>query len=316
MLCLLLSLNAASDTTPPHLKPGRSQQDSAAFVRAIDYGRTQMATWPAAPTLLPESVLPSHRIIAFYGTPLSKRMGILGQYPADVMLAKLDTVAAEWGRADPDHPVIPALHLIVVTAQNSPGKDGMYRLRLDSSAIERVYGWAQRSHALLFLDIQLGHSTIQKELPKFMSFLSRPDVHLAIDPEFSMHYGAEGVVPGKVIGQLDAKDINWASEQLQQLVTDKHLPPKVLVIHRFRKPMVRHASSIALDPRVQLVIDMDGWGPPWMKFDSYRVFIDKEPVEYTGFKIFYHNDAKQHNHLLTPMEVLQLLPAPLYIQYQ
>ncbi|HEX4682907.1 MAG TPA: hypothetical protein VH277_09375 [Gemmatimonadaceae bacterium] len=80
--------------------------------------------------------------------------------------------------------------------------------------------------------------------------------------------------------------------------------------------MVSHASRIQLDPRVQVVMDMDGWGPPWMKFDSYRAYIDADPVEFTGFKIFYHNDAKQHNRLLTAMEVLQLRPAPLYIQYQ
>ena len=305
-----------SDSTPPHLAPGRSRRDSIAFDSAVAYGRGRMATWPTLPDTLPESVLPSHRIVAYYGNPLSKRMGVLGQYPPDVMLAKLDTAAAEWQRADPDHPVIPALHMIAVIAQNSAGDDGMYRLRVSSKVIEKVYAWAQQKHALLFLDIQLGHSTVQKELPRLMPYLSRPDVHLAIDPEFSMHYHVEGVVPGRQIGQLDAKDINWASEQLQQLVTEKHLPPKVLVVHRFRRPMVLHASQIQLDPRVQIVMDMDGWGAPWMKFDSYRVFIDKEPVEFTGFKIFYHNDAKGHDRLLTPMEVLQLRPAPLYIQYQ
>ncbi len=48
-------------------------------------------------------------------------------------------------------------------------------------------------------------------------------------------------------------------------------------------------------------MDMDGWGPPWMKFESYRDYIDLEPVEYTGFKIFFHNDAKHHDPLLTPV---------------
>jgi hypothetical protein len=67
---------------------------------------------------------------------------------------------------------------------------------------------------------------------------------------------------------------------------------------------------------VQIVMDMDGWGPPWMKFESYRDYIDLEPVEYTGFKIFFHNDAKHHDPLLTPAEVLGLRPRPLYIQYQ
>jgi hypothetical protein len=179
-----------------------------------------------------------------------------------------------------------------------------------------VYGWARRRNALLFLDIQVGHSTMQKELPRLMPFLSRPDVHLGMDPEFAMHYSKEGVVPGKKIGQFDAKDINWVSEQLQQLVTEKNLPPKVLVVHRFRTEMVSHAPQIALDPRVQIVMDMDGWGPPWMKFESYRDYIDLDPVEYTGFKLFFHNDTKRGDKLLTPLELLWLRPRPLYIQYQ
>jgi hypothetical protein len=275
-----------------------------------------MSKWPTLPTPLAGSIFPAKRIVAFYGNPLSKRMGVLGEYPPDVMLAKLDTAVAAWQAADPATPVQPALQLIAVTAQGAPGKDGMYRLRMDTALIEKVYGWAREHHALLFLDVQVGHSTMQQELPRLMPFLSRPDVHLAMDPEFSMHYGKEGIVPGKRIGQFDAKDVNWVTSQLAKLVAERNLPPKVLVIHRFRTEMVSHAPQISLDPHVQIVMDMDGWGPPWMKFESYRDYIDLDPVEYTGFKIFFHNDVKRKDALLTPAEVLQLRPRPLYIQYQ
>ena len=304
------------DTQHPHLIPGRSKHDSIAYASAVAVGRRMAAKWPAMPTPLEGSLLPTHRIVAFYGNPLGKRMGVLGEYPVDVMLAKLDTVVGEWQRADPGTPVVPALQLIAVTAQALPGRDGMYRLRMDTTLIEKVYGWAQRRHALLFLDLQIGRSTVQKELPRLMPFLSRPDVHLAVDPEFSMHYAREGVPPGKVIGQLDAKDVNWVSEQLAQLVSEKHLPPKVLVIHRFRTEMVLHARDIHLDPRVQIVMDMDGFGPPWQKFESYRDYIDADPVEFTGFKLFLHQDTPGHHRLLTPLEVLGLRPRPSYIQYQ
>ncbi|HEV8214811.1 MAG TPA: hypothetical protein VGP95_03220, partial [Gemmatimonadaceae bacterium] len=281
-----------TDTARPVLTPGRKKHDSTSFASTVAFGRQMVAKWPALPEPLPGSILPSRRIVAFYGNPLSKRMGVLGEYPVDTMLAKLDDVVRQWQQADPATPVQPALQLIAVTAQGAPGKDGMYRLRMDSSLIEKVYGWAKQRNALLFLDIQVGHSTMEKELPRLMPFLSRPDVHLAMDPEFAMHHSKEGVVPGKKIGQFDAKEINWVSEQLQQLVTDKQIPPKVLVIHRFRTEMVSNASKIALDPRVQIVMDMDGWGPPWMKFESYRDYIDLDPVEYTGFKLFFHNDTK------------------------
>ena len=227
-------------------------------------------------------------------------MGVLGEYPSDQMLAKLDTITRAWQQADPSTPVQPALHLIAVVAQGAPGKTGMYRTRMDSALIEKVYAWAQQKHALLFLDIQVGHSTMQQELPRLLPFLARPDVHLGMDAEFSMHYAAEGVVPSKRIGQFDAKDVNWVAEQLRQLVIDKKIPPKVLVVHRWTKAMISHAPQILIDPHVQIVMDMDGWGPPWMKFESYRDYIDLEPVAYTGFKLFFHNDVKRGDALLTP----------------
>jgi hypothetical protein len=282
----------------------------------VAFGRRQEAKWPASPAPLPGSILPGHRIVAFYGNPLSKRMGVLGEYPPETMLAKLDTAVREWERADPDTPVQPALHLIAVVAQGAPGKDGMYRARMDSALIEKVYGWAQQRNALLFLDVQVAKSTMQRELPRLMPFLSRPNVHLAMDAEFSMHYSKEGFPPGKRVGQFDAKDINWVSEQLRALVTEKKLPPKVLVVHRWTKQMISNADKIELDPRVQIVMHMDGWGPPWMKFESFRDYIDLEPVEYTGFKIFFHNDVKRRDPLLTPGELLWLRPRPIYVQYQ
>ena len=305
-----------SDSVRTHLIAGRKKHDSVAFASTVAFGRHQMKTWPTAPAPLPGSILPSNRIVAFYGNPLSKRMGVLGEYPSAQMLTKLDDAVRDWQRADPETPVKPALQLIAVVAQGSPGKDGMYRLRMDSALIEKVYGWAKQRNALLFLDIQVAKSTMQKELPRLMPFLSRPDVHLAMDAEFSMHHAKEGMAPGKKVGQFEAADINWVSEQLQQLVTEKNLPPKILIVHRWLKPMILHADKIAVDPRVQIVMDMDGWGPPWMKFESYRDYIDLEPVEYTGFKIFFHNDVKHHDALLTPAEVLGLRPRPLYIQYQ
>src|SRR5256885_3070689 len=135
----------------------------------------------------------------------------------------------------------------------------MYRLRMDSALIEKVYGWAQRKKALLFLDIQVGKSNVQAELPRLLPFLSRPDVHLGIDPEFSMHYEREGLSPGKKIGEMDAADVNYAVHALDQLVREKNLPPKILIVHRFTRKMVSNAAQISVGPRVQVVMNMDGW---------------------------------------------------------
>jgi len=270
--------------------------------------------WPVkSPDPLPGAILPAKRIVAFYGNPLSKRMGILGELPPEDMLARLDSEVVAWNAADPSTPVQPALHLIAVVASDAPGPSGKYRTRMDSALIERVYGWAQRRNALLFLDLQVGQGTLQEELPRLAKFLKRPDVHLGIDPEFSMKHGEK---PGKKIGTFDAADVNYASRFLQELVTAESLPPKVLVIHRFTRDMLTGYKRIELDARVQIVVNMDGWGPQWMKEDSYRAYVQRYPVEYTGFKLFYKNDRKKGGKLMSPLSVLALNPRPFYIQYQ
>jgi len=289
--------------------PRRSPNDSATRRRA------PVPEWPVkGPPPLPGSMLPNKRILAYYGNPLSKRMGILGEVPPDEMLERLDKEVARWAKADTTTPVVPALHLIVTVAQHHPGKDGMYRARMDSALIERVYGWAQRKNALLFLDVQVGKSTVRAELAWLEKYLSRPNVHLALDPEFSMKTGKR---PGTVIGSMNDDDINYATSFLAGIVTKYQLPPKVLVVHRFTQNMLRNYKGIRLDPRVQIVIDMDGWGNPSLKRGSYERFIYPEPVQFTGFKLFYKNDRRKEGwRLMTPQEVLSLHPRPVYIQYQ
>lgn len=271
--------------------------------------------WPVGcPLPLPGSILPQKRIVAYYGNPLSRRMGALGEFDKDEMLTRLKAEVANWEKADPSLPVQPALHLIAVVAQGAPGKAGKYRMVMPDELINRVYGWAKESGSVLFIDLQTGHDNIRDLLPRFEWILKNPDVHLGIDPEFNLIKSK--AVPGTKIGTYDAADINFVGDYLEGLVKKYNLPPKVFVIHRFTRPGVTNAGKIALRPEVQIVMNMDGWGAPWLKRDSYKDYIVKEPVQYTGFKLFYHNDTKKGDPLLTPEEVLRLNPKPLYIQYQ
>jgi hypothetical protein len=306
--------SAAKDppVTVPSVK-GRTSKDSLALVKAVKAGM-ENTNWPVkTPPQLPGSILPARRIVAFYGNPLSKKMGILGELPPDQMLARFDKVIADWAKADPRHPVQPALHLIAVVAQGAPGRDGKYRLRMTDSLIDMVSQWAAKKNGLLFLDVQVGQSTVQEELPRLVPFLKRPNVMLGIDPEFSMKFGDK---PGSKIGTMSASDVNYAIGMLSDIVKQNNLPPKVLIVHRFTRNMLTNAKQIKLDPRVQVVINMDGWGQPWLKYDSYRAYVESEPVQFTGFKLFFHNDTKKGDPILTPGEVLLLNPKPLYIQYQ
>jgi hypothetical protein len=321
--------SAERDSVPPRTR--------ARGPRPFVLSPADSAKWPVkTPPPLPGSLLPDHRIIAYYGNPRSTRMGIMGQVPPDSMLPRLENVAMRWALADRGRKVMPALHLIATVAQGKPGAGKKYRLRMGDSLINTVASWAEDRGWIVFLDIQTGHSTVAAELEPLVPFLQRPYVHLALDPEFAMKSGG---VPGRRIGTLDAADVNHAIEVLGKIVTEKKLPPKVLVVHRFTRKMLTNTDKIGLDPRVQVVIQMDGFGSPYLKQDAYRFWISPYPVQYAGFKLFYKNDRDPRTKvagfepscdqvtyelvgcgddgLMTPEQVIEsLYPVPLYIQYQ
>src|SRR4051812_43684518 len=128
----------SSDTTVAiAVDSNRTKKDRFTLIAAIKNGMKRIDTWPRGPVPAAGAIMPAKRIVAFYGNPLSNKMGVLGEYVTkrpsvkdsatgkmvsqgyDVskMFAKLDTVVAQWTAADPSTPVQPALHLIASVAQ-------------------------------------------------------------------------------------------------------------------------------------------------------------------------------------------------------
>jgi len=270
--------------------------------------------WPAkAPRPLPGAILPYNRIISYYGNLYSKRMGILGELPKKEMLKKLQSEVARWQAADSTVKAIPALHYIAITAQGAPGKEKMHRMRMPFKQIDTILNWAKPIDALVFLDVQVGHSSVKNEVATLEPYLKLPNVHLGIDPEFSMK---NGEIPGSKIGTFNAEDVNDAIDILVKVVRENNLPPKVLVVHRFTQGMIRNFEKIKKVPEVQIVMDMDGFGSKVLKKSTYLRYIYREPVQFTGFKLFYKNDNKNDWEMYTPEELLKFSPKPIYIQYQ
>ncbi len=273
------------------------------------------APWPAAaPYPHGGAILPFERVVAYYGNFFSTRMGILGEFPREEVLARLASTSAAWAAADPDTPVRPAIHYIAMVAQAEAGTDGMYRAVMPDAHIEQAIAMAEEIDGIVFLDLQVGLSTIERELPQFRRWFTHPRVHLGLDPEFSMKGGQR---PGTVIGTFDAADLNFAAAWLAEIVREYELPPKILIIHRFTQNMVTNYRQLAPLPEVQMVMHMDGWGPRDLKRQTYRHVVEFEPVQFAGLKIFYKHDVKPPSTgLFSPAEALQLYPRPIYIQYQ
>jgi len=261
------------------------------------------------------AILPFKRVVAYYGNFYAKGMGVLGEYPEGVMLEMLAKEVRAWEAADPTTPVQPAIDYIAVTAQQSAGKDGKYRLRMPDSQIDIALAIAEKIDGIVILEVQPGLADLMGEIRALEPYLARPQVHLAIDPEFVMI--KTGARPGTRVGTVDAADVNAAADYLAELVRQNDLPPKVLVVHRYTRSMVTNAAKVFPLPEVQVVVDMDGWGPADSKFSTYNSYVNLEPVQFTGFKLFYKNDVKRPgSRLLTPAEVLKLTPQPSFIQYQ
>ncbi|MBC7614578.1 MAG: hypothetical protein H7202_00780 [Pedobacter sp.] len=310
----------ANDSTKVEAKENlRTPVDTAkydALMKKLANGDTT-GKWPVKkhPYPLDGAILPFKRIVVYYGNLHSKKMGALGEYAPKEMWQRLTKEVKRWEKADPSTPVQVGLHYIASVASGTPGKDGKYINRMGNKQIDSVLKIAKmHPNTIVFLDLQVALSTIKAELPHIEKYLQMPQVHLGIDPEFSMKDGSK---PGKKIGTYDAADINYVSGYLADLVKKYNLPPKVFVIHRFTKKMVTNSPSIKLRPEVQMVMHMDGWGEPDLKLGTYRHFIFGEPVQFTGFKIFYKNDLKKEpKRLMTPEELMKLKPIPSYIQYQ
>jgi len=306
---------SADTVIAPIVYPPVNHKLYDSLMKRLAHGDTT-GRWPVknAPYPVAGAILPFKRVVAYYGNLYSKKMGILGELPPNEMLARLKGEVRNWEKADPTTPVQPALHYIAVVASGDPGKDKKYRHRMPFKQIDTILYLAKKAHAIVFLDIQVSLSNIRAELPLLEKYIEMPQVHIGMDPEFSMK---DGTLPGKKIGTFDADDINYVSAYMANVVRKYHLPAKILIIHRFTRKMVTNYKNIKLHPEVQMVMNMDGWGEPDLKTGTYRNFIYPEPVQFTGFKLFYKNDIKKApHHMLTPTEVLKYKPYPIYIQYQ
>jgi hypothetical protein len=254
--------------------------------------------------------LTEHRLVSYYGHPLSEAMGVLGQYEPQEMVKHLKEEAKAYTRLDPDLPAKPTIELIASVAQGSPGANGIYLRRTRPETIEEYAKVAEETGCLLLLDVQVGHSTIADEIEVIRPFLERPYVHLAIDTEYDM---APGEIPGEQIGSSSAEDIMGAARTLSEMVEQKNLPPKVLVIHQFAYEMITNKEAIEPMSNVEIVLHADGFGTPEQKIKKYEALVTQQPIQYGGFKLFYEQDAP----LLSPKHVFEALkPNPAVVTYQ
>ncbi len=272
----------------------------------------------AAPTLLRTgvaaqadsgSLFPDNRVLLYYGFPGNPNMGILGEYEPAKVLELLQEEAARYQAADPSRNVKIGFEMIASVAQGDAGQEGKYIADASRAQLDEYTQFTADNDMLLFFDVQMGFREPYEDYSGLEEWLLNPHVHLGIDPEFHMR---EGELPGQHIGQVTAEEVTEAQNWLAKLAADNNLPAKTLIVHQFHHSMIENKDQIAPVAGVDLVIDMDGWGPPDMKRETYQVVITQEPIEYHGVKLFYQQDDP----LMTPEEIVALDPTPDLVIYQ
>jgi hypothetical protein len=274
-----------------------------------DAPRPASSAQEPAPPELPRggrSVLPEHRVVAYYGAPQSRELGALGIGSPRAAARRLAREARRYRRDDRSE--LPALELITVIANAHPGDDGMYRTRQEDKVVRRYLRAARRAKALLLLDMQPGRSDFFTETTRLEKWLKEPDVGLALDPEWRV---TEGQVPGQVIGQVGSREVNATSAWLAQLIKRRNLPEKLFVIHQFTDDMVDD-TKLKLPEGLDMVLNVDGFGGQEIKRAKYRNFAREAKDFHHGFKLFYEEDTD----LMSPRQVLRMKPRPELVVYE
>jgi hypothetical protein len=259
---------------------------------------------------LNESILLNNDIVAFYGHPLSRQMGILGRYSIEELDARLIEVAEEYGAVNGERGVRRAFYIIYGTVWPQ-GEIGIIKEQVLLEYIE----YALKRDILVFIDHQIGRYDPVDALERMLPYLQYPNVHLALDPEWRT------AKPMMEIGTVTAEEINRAQRMMEDYILEHRIPgERMLVIHQFNWRMIRDREKVQAGfDRVRLVHCADGFGSPSLKRQSYAYNAQAENMPIKGFKLFYNFNipgAGYDEPLLSPREVFALKPRPYVIMYQ
>ena len=249
--------------------------------------------------------LPGERVVALYGAP---QMGqtIIGRNSPAGAIRRLEEQAEPYARLG-DRPVAGAIDLVASFATAAGGPDGLYRSRQDDQVIGIYLRRARAAGARLILDIQPGRSTFLDEVRALREWIVQPDVDVALDPEWNV--GRRGV-PGRTPGRVGARQVNRVQRSLAATIDANGLPPKLLLVHQFRRGSIARRGRIRRPDDVQTVLNYDGIGSPAAKRAGYAALA--APRLFDGFSLFYLRDTP----LIRPGSVLDLEPEPDFLLYQ
>jgi hypothetical protein len=256
------------------------------------------------------SMLLNKDILAFYGHPLSKNMGILGRYSIPDLDARLTELAGEYAAVSGGRGIQKAFYIIFGTVWPE-GEIGIIK----ESVLMEYIQYALNHNILVFIDHQIGRYDPIASLKRMLPYLRYPNVHLALDPEWRTDR------PMQEIGRVSAEELNQAQRTIEEYMAENQIPgERMLVIHQFKPWMIENREAVrAGRDRVRLIHCADGFGSPGQKRDAYASNALARNLPLKAFKLFYNFNipgAGYDSPLLSPAQVYGLNPRPYLIMYQ
>ena len=256
-----------------------------------------------------ESILLNNDILAFYGHPLSKNMGILGRYTKEELNEKLTALASEYQSAGGRN-IQKAFYIIFGTVWPG-GNIGI----IQESLLREYIDYALANNILVFIDHQIGRFTPADSIKQMLPWLKYPNVHLALDPEWRT------TKPMQEIGTVSAEELNEAQQIMENYMVENQIPgERLLVIHQFNWRMISNRDKVDSGfSKVRLIHCADGFGNPQIKKLSYAFNAQAINMPIKAFKLFYNFSipgAGYDSPLLSPKEVFGLNPRPYLVMYQ
>lgn len=261
-------------------------------------------------------------LIGFYGRPNTASLGILGQNNIDQLVDKMKKRKENFEKELEEKLEIKlAFHIIYGLATPDAGRRNTYMLRLSHKSLMKYINRAKKEGFKVIIDLQMGANSPVEAISLVLKYLKYENVHLALDPEFKIPKHRR-YPPGRFVGHIFGKDLNEVQELVSNYIIENNLGKKDLIIHMFKKRMLRKKAEVKNYDNINLIYNIDGHGDPAVKIKIYNNLYTEDDIQFakSGFKIFNKNDK----YIMTPKQILGLEPTrgrqiwskPYYINYQ
>lgn len=251
------------------------------------------------------------RYVALYGTPVTPALGVLGEQDMEATVKRAADQAAVY-QALTEDTVVPALEIIVTVASGDPGKDGNYSNEWPAEDFVPLVEAAAAAGQYVIIDFQPGRADFLTQVKQYEKLLTYPHVGIALDPEWRLGPDEK---PLTRIGSVEAAEVNQVMDYMAQFVTERQLPPKMVILHQFQIQMLRDRDQIHTHyPQTPVLIHADGQGSQHDKQATWKVLHEDAPANvHWGWKNFIDEDQP----MLTPEQTYsQVDPLPDLVTYQ